>query len=107
VTSEDAAVETGVSSAIGSRWFRQAGEMTPISLAPISQRYLLFREREEMAILKAQKVGVREIARQLGRCPSTISRELRRSSSTRTYSLEYQTSIAQQRSSTVIVEPDA
>jgi len=66
-----------------------------ISLAPISQRYLLFREREEIAILHAQHVGVREIARQLGRDPSTISRELRRNSSTRTYWLEYRASTAQ------------
>jgi len=95
VMSEDAAVEVGVSCTVGTRWFRQAGGMTPISLAPISQRYLLFREREEIAILNAQRVGVREIARQLGRCPSTISRELRRNASTRTYSLEYRASVAQ------------
>jgi len=69
--------------------------MTPISLAPISERYLLFREREEIAILHAQHVGVREIAGQLGRCPSTISRELRRNSSTRTYWLEYRAAIAE------------
>nr|WP_218154110.1 helix-turn-helix domain-containing protein [Nonomuraea pusilla] len=31
------------------------------------------------------KLGVREIARRLGRSPSTISRELRRNASTRTY----------------------
>jgi len=48
---EDAAVEMGVSSAVGSRWFRQAGRITPISLAPIPQRYLLFREREELQLL--------------------------------------------------------
>ena len=77
VTSEDAGVAAGVSPAVGSRWFRQAGEMTPISLAPISERYLLFREREEIAILHAQHVGVHEIARRLGRDPSTISRKLR------------------------------
>ena len=34
-------------------------------------------------------VGVREIARRLGRAPSTISRELRRNASTRTYRLEH------------------
>ena len=95
VSSENAAVEVGVACAVGTRWFRQAGGMTPISLAPISQRYLLFREREEIAILHAQHVGVREIARRLGRDPSTISRELRRNSSTRTYWLEYRASIAQ------------
>jgi IS30 family transposase len=38
---------------------------------------------------------VREIARRLGRAPSTVSRELRRNASTRTYRLEYKASIAQ------------
>jgi len=49
--SEEAAVEVGVACAVGTRWFRQAGGMTPISLASMSERYLLFREREEIAIL--------------------------------------------------------
>ena len=40
-------------------------------------------------------VGVREIARRLGRAPSTISRELRRNASTSTYRLEHKASIAQ------------
>jgi hypothetical protein len=52
-SSEDAAVGTGVSQAVGSRWFRQAGGMPPISLAPLSGRYLSFAEREEIAILRA------------------------------------------------------
>src|SRR6266540_7422491 len=81
-SSEDAAVVAGVSQAVGSRWFRQAGGMPPISVVPVSERYLSFAEREELAILHAQRVGVREIARQLGRSASTISRELRRNAST-------------------------
>jgi len=95
LSSEDAAGEAGISQAVGSRWFRQAGGMSPICLAPVSGRYLSFVEREEIAILHAQHVGVREIARQLGRSPSTISRELRRNASTRTYRLEYRASMAQ------------
>lgn len=83
VSSEDAAGEAGVSSAVGSRWFRQAGGMSPISLGPVSGRYLSFGEREEIAIFHAQGVGVREIGRRLGRSASTISRELRRNASTR------------------------
>jgi IS30 family transposase len=50
--------------------------MTPMSLAPVSGRYLSFAEREEIAIWKAQGAGVREIARWLGRDPpkpSTIT----------------------------------
>ena len=69
--------------------------MPPICLAPVSGRYLSFAEREEIAILHAQHVGVREIGRRLGRSPSTISRELRRNASTRTYRLEYRASTAQ------------
>src|SRR6266480_3751531 len=87
-SSEDAAAAAGVSQAVGSRWFRQAGGMPPISLAPVSERYLSFAEREEIAILRAQRVGVREIARRLGRSGSTISRELRRNASTRSHWVE-------------------
>jgi len=94
-SSEDAAVATGVSQAVGSRWFRQAGGMPPIALGPLSGRYLSFAEREEIAILRAQQHGVREIARRVGRAPSTISRELRRNASTRTYRLEYRATTAQ------------
>jgi IS30 family transposase len=69
--------------------------MPPISLAPLSGRYLSFAEREEIAILHAQGVGVREIARRLGRSASTISRELRRNASTRSYAVVYRATTAQ------------
>ena len=95
LSSEDAAGEAGVSPAVGTRWFREAGGMPPLDLAPVSGRYLSFEEREEIAILNAQDVGVREIARQLGRSSSTISRELRRNVSTRSNELTYRASTAQ------------
>ena len=95
MSSEDAAGEVGVSQAVGSRWFRQAGGMPPISLGPVSGRYLSFAEREEIAVLHAQRVGVRAIARHLGRAPSTISRELRRNAATRGGRLEYRATVAQ------------
>jgi IS30 family transposase len=95
VSSEDAAAEAGVSTAVGSRWFRQAGGMRPLSLRPASGRYLSFAEREEIALLRAGGAGVREIARQLGRSPSTISRELRRNAATRGGRLEYRATTAQ------------
>jgi len=69
--------------------------MPPISLAPRSTRYLSFAEREEIAILKAQGAGVRDIAHRLDRAPSTISRELRRNAATRGGGLEYRASAAQ------------
>jgi IS30 family transposase len=56
---------------------------------------LSFAEREEIALLRAQKLGVREIARRMGRSPSTISRELRRNAGTRSGSLSYRASTAQ------------
>jgi IS30 family transposase len=94
VSSEDAAAVAGVSQAVGSRWFRQAGGMPPITLAPLSGRYLSFAEREEIAILRAQQLGVREIARRVGRSPSTISRELRRNAATRSHAVAYRATTA-------------
>ena len=94
LSSEDAAVVAGVSSAVGARWFRDAGGMPPIALVPVSDRYLSFAEREEIAIFHAQHLGVREIAHRLGRSPSTISRELRRNASTRTSELPYRATTA-------------
>lgn len=94
-STENAATLAGVSAAVGARWFRQAGGMPPISLAPASGRYLSFSEREEIAILQARAVGVRAIARRLGRAPSTISRELRRNAATRGGQVDYRASTAQ------------
>ncbi len=94
-STEDAAGAAGVSVPVGIRWFRDGGGMSPISLAPASKRYLSFAEREEIAILHAQHVGVRGIARQLGRSASTISRELRRNASTRSHAVVYRATTAQ------------
>jgi IS30 family transposase len=98
-SSEAAAIEAGVSPAVGTRWFREAGGMPPKSLAPSatprSGRYLVFAEREEIALWRAQGCGVREIARRLRRAASTISRELRRNAATRGGGLEYRASTAQ------------
>jgi IS30 family transposase len=69
--------------------------MPSVRLGPPSGRYLSFTEREEIALLRARSCGVREIARQLGRSPSTISRELRRNAATRGGGLEYRASTAQ------------
>src|SRR5436189_5699737 len=94
-SSEKAAVEAGVLPSIGVRWFRKGGGMPPLTLAPVSGRYLSFTEREEIAVLLARGSGVREIARQLGRAPSTISRELQRNAAIRTGRPEYRASTAQ------------
>ena len=63
--------------------------------SPISERYLSFAEREEIGLLRAQGLGVREIARQIGRSPSTVSRELTRNAATRSGQLDYRPSVAQ------------
>src|SRR3954452_1540009 len=98
-SSEDAAVAAGVSPAVGARWFRRAGGMPPSHLAPVAKplsgRYLSFAEREEIAIWRAQRHGVRESARRLKRAPSTISRELRRNAATRGGGLAYRATTAQ------------
>jgi IS30 family transposase len=99
LSSEDAAAGVGVSPAVGTRWFREAGGMPPATLAPsskpLSGRYLWFAEREEIAVWRAQGLGVREIARRLGRAASTISRELRRNAATRSGGLDYRATTAQ------------
>ena len=94
-TSEDAGVGAGVSPAVGTRWFREAGGMPPSGLKPHSGRYLTLAEREEIAICRAYGFGIREIARHLGRSASTISRELRRNAATRGGTLHYRAVVAQ------------
>jgi IS30 family transposase len=98
-SSEDAARSAGVSPAVGARWFRECGGMPPSHLSPSSPpasgRYLSLCEREQIALLRAQHQGVREIARQLARSASTISRELRRNAATRSGGFAYRAVTAQ------------
>ncbi|MGH3095928.1 MAG: IS30 family transposase, partial [Streptosporangiales bacterium] len=91
----EATVEVGVSWPVGARWFRHAGGMSPISLDEPTGRYLSFAEREEIALLRAQDHGVREIARRIGRDPGTVSRELRRNAATRSGKQVYRALVAQ------------
>jgi IS30 family transposase len=95
VTTVEAAGEVGVSWPVGSRWFRHAGGMPPLSLDEPTGRYLSFAEREEIALLRAQEVGVREIARRIGRDAGTVSRELRRNAATRSGKQVYRALVAQ------------
>jgi IS30 family transposase len=107
MTTTDAAELAGVSEPVGVRWFRDGGGMPTVTLAPLSGRYLSFQEREEIALLRAQGSGVREIARQIGRSPSTISRELRRNVATRNGKLEYRPSVAQWKAEMMARRPKA
>ena len=95
LSSEEAAIACGVSGPVGVRWFRERGGMPSLQLTPPSGRYLSFAEREHIAVLTVRGLGVRAIAGQLGRSPSTISRELRRNAATRGGRLDYRASIAQ------------
>ncbi len=52
-----------------------------LAIREISPRFLPQDERIELADLRRTGMGIRSIARQLGRAPSTISRELRRHAS--------------------------
>ena len=63
---EDAAHEVGVSTAAGVGWFRERGGMATLLRDPETCRYLCFTEREEIALLRAEGKGVREIAREIG-----------------------------------------
>ncbi len=89
-STERSAEMAGTSPAVGARWFRHGGGMPDINLKQATtQRYLTLAEREEIALLNAKGEGVREIARQIGRAASTVSRELRRNAATRSGYVEY------------------
>ena len=76
---EEAASVVGLSSDTGKRWFRQAGGVAPTHLdVQPSGRYLSFAEREEIFVGVERGESIRQIARRLGRAPSTVLRELRR-----------------------------
>ena len=47
LSSQEAALAVGASSAAGSRWFRERGGMPTFMLASLSGRYLSFEEREQ------------------------------------------------------------
>ena len=59
------------------------------------RRNLTFSEREEIALECARGTGNRAIARKLSRSPSTVSREIRRNSGTRSGEFDYRAITAQ------------
>ena len=75
---EDAGQLVGVSRRVCYRWLSERGGVMPPVSSCARVRALSFAEREEIAALSAGGRGVRGIARELGRSPSTISRELDR-----------------------------
>ena len=107
ITSAEAALSVGVSVSVGTRWFCHAGGMPPLSLLEPSGRYLSFEEREEIALLRPQQMGVRQIARRMGHDPGTISREVRRNAATRGGNPEYWALVAQWKAQQAAKRPKA
>ena len=81
--------------------------MAPISLHEPTGRYLSFEQREEIAVLREQEHGVREIARRIGRDPSTVSRELRRNAATGAGKQGYRAGVAQWKAQQAAKRPKA
>jgi transposase, IS30 family len=84
-----AGVAVGVSGTSGLRWFREAGGMSPVVVGGAEAgsgsgvgvgryRRLTVAEREAIEDGVADELSIREIARRIGRDPSTVLRELGR-----------------------------
>jgi IS30 family transposase len=76
IPTEDVADSMGVSRTAAKRWFADAGGMSPIELQDPIGRYLSLTERETIALEWAAGASMRQIAKRIGRAPSTVSREL-------------------------------
>ena len=87
----------GVNRRTGRRWRQATGGQVPRKKPPSSGRYLCLDERLQIADLHLAGGGVRVIARQLGRSPATISRELVRNRSASTSRRAYAPYAAQKR----------
>ncbi len=75
----EACRRVGIGRHTGYRWRAEREGMPPVRLAhEVSGRYLSLLERQRIAALRRMGMGVRQIARQSGRNPSTVSRELKR-----------------------------
>ena len=76
----EACRRVGITRKTGYRWRAEVGGVTPLRLADAvrSNRFLSIVERQRIAGLQRQGLGIREIARCLERSPSAVSRELRR-----------------------------
>ena len=83
---EEAAKAAGASKTWAWKQLVKAGGVNPVPIAePAGRRYLRFEEREEIMQLQAIGLGVRAIAREIGRDPATVSRELKRAVGVRGY----------------------
>lgn len=78
LSSEEIGLQVGWGATTINRHIREYGGLRPRWGRSLKGRSLTLEERIEIQALHQAKVGVRAIARQLGRSPSTISRELNR-----------------------------
>ena len=78
LSAADAGAAVGVGRRTAQGWFVRAGGVIPSIVDDPGRARLSLAEREEIACLRSADLGVRAIARRLGRSPSTISRELGR-----------------------------
>lgn len=78
----EACRQLGIGRKTGYRWRTENGGLPPAALPEQtrSNRYLTLLERQRIATLRRDGWGVRAIATELDRSPSTISRETRRNS---------------------------
>jgi transposase, IS30 family len=82
-TQEEAAAGSGVSGTSAGRIFSQAGGVCPVDVEQTrSSRYLSLAEREQISVGLAEGKTPAQIARELSRARSTISREIARNSCT-------------------------
>ncbi|WP_419723944.1 helix-turn-helix domain-containing protein [Streptomyces pratensis] len=89
------------------RWRRQCGGIRPFDPRPHSGGYLSFSEREGIALLNAQGMGAREIARQVDCDPGATFCELQRNAATRGGKIDYRASVAQGKSDMAVHRPKA
>ena len=82
VPAKQAVMELDIPWSTARNWIRKRGGVPPRWVEP-SGRYLSLAERETIAVRLAAGVSVRGIARELGRSPSTVSREVRRNTAAR------------------------
>src|SRR5215813_1214087 len=78
-STEEAARAVGIEATAAKRWFHQSGGVAPSHLhVQPSGRFLNLPEREKILVGVEPGESIRQIARRLGRAPSTVQRELRR-----------------------------
>ena len=83
LSTDDAAITSGVHRVTGLRWFQQAGGVINNGTRPVSGRFLSHEEREEIMLRHRDGQSNRAIAAVLGRHPTTIGREIRRNRTAR------------------------